>query len=55
MEILIFLIVWGGFAYAVGKYTKTRGREIGLWMGISALISPLIAFCYPWKECFYML
>ena len=42
MEILIFIIVYAAFFYAIFKLAKSKNREPGGWMLASIIVSPLI-------------
>ena len=42
MEILIFIIVYAAFFYAIFKLAKSKNREPGGWMLASVIVSPLI-------------
>ena len=42
MEILIFIIIYAAFLYAIFKVAKSKNREPGGWMLASIIVSPLI-------------
>ena len=42
MEILIFIIIYAAFLYAIFKLAKSKNREPGGWMLASVIVSPLI-------------
>tara|TARA_B110000971_G_scaffold203447_1_gene224007 strand:- start:7 stop:222 length:216 start_codon:yes stop_codon:yes gene_type:complete len=42
MEILIFIIIYATFLYAIFKVAKSKNREPGGWMLASIIVSPLI-------------
>ena len=42
MEILIFIIVYAAFFYAIFKLAKSKNREPAGWMLASIIISPII-------------
>ena len=42
MEILIFIIVYAVFLYAIYKLAKSKNREPAGWMLASIIVSPLI-------------
>ena len=42
MEILIFIIVYAAFFYAIFKLAKSKNREPVGWMLASVIVSPLI-------------
>lgn len=42
MEILIIIIVYAAFLYAVYKIAKSKNREPAGWMLASLIISPII-------------
>jgi hypothetical protein len=44
MDALIWLLVWLALSIAVGTVAERRGKNAAMWMVISVLISPLIAY-----------
>ena len=42
MEILIFIIIYAAFFYAIFKLAKSKNREPAGWMLASIIISPII-------------
>ena len=42
MEIIIVILVYGGFGYALYKVAKSKNREPFIWILIGLILSPII-------------
>jgi len=42
MELLITIIFWAVFVYAIYKWAESKGRNATLWAIAAALVSPLL-------------
>lgn len=42
MELLIFLVVWGGLAWGIGLLAESRGRSLPGFFLLSFFLSPLL-------------
>ena len=42
MEIILVILVYGGFGYALYKVAKSKNREPFIWILIGLILSPII-------------
>ena len=42
MEIIVIILVYGGFGYALYKVAKSKNREPFIWILIGLILSPII-------------
>ena len=42
MEIILIILVYGGFGYALYKVAKSKNREPFIWILIGLILSPII-------------
>ena len=42
MEIILVILVYGGFGYALYKVAKSKNRELFIWILIGLILSPII-------------
>ena len=42
MEIILVILVYGGFGYALYKVAKSKNREPFIWILIGLILSPVI-------------
>ena len=42
MEIILVILIYGGFGYALYKVAKSKNREPFIWILIGLILSPII-------------
>ena len=42
MEIILIILIYGGFGYALYKVAKSKNREPFIWILIGLILSPII-------------
>ena len=44
MEIILFILIYVGFGYALYKVAKSKNREPVIWILVGLILSPIIIF-----------
>ena len=42
MKIILFILIYVGFGYALYKVAKSKNREPGIWIIVGLILSPII-------------
>ncbi|PYV75384.1 MAG: hypothetical protein DMG96_17355 [Acidobacteria bacterium] len=44
VDTIVWILIWLGLSLVVGEFAHRKGKSAAVWMVVSVLISPLIAF-----------